>query len=359
MTHRHKLRCIQFRLALPYTTPCEDLTQICTHTPWGWHHDSKCYTLKNTKIELCLKLLPNNQPCFELLCSCLISLSCKYHIQLEPQSSLNCHTHKTSLTSNLTVGACICAYLDSAAIDTYNPHQPIHQPGYWQNAVCFINIQDILQNDVKIVVVFWNPKSEWNISISNGLACDTSSKVMNYPLISHGILCTLWTSFPISPIVSSGGTIQAPALFQWALSICNCSPIVPTCCPPHCACYCWCLCQCCATNWCSTWTVPCNVPHYMAYVALLSIPPIGAPTFILLIVWKGTVTLTVAINGLQGFPSLHIILCLALHLQHWEPDYQLQTIFLWYLHFMGFHPHNPFLQFIGKGIKCISHPLGV
>jgi hypothetical protein len=58
------------------------------------------------------------------------------------------------------------------------------------------------------------------------LARFTASKVTNLTLFFLGILCVPFEPLSISTNVSSGGTIQVPALLRWTLSVCNRHPIV-------------------------------------------------------------------------------------------------------------------------------------
>jgi len=151
------------------------------------------------------------------------------------------------------------------------------------------------------------PKPQSHISISDGLACDPFCKVVNFLLISFGILCVPFELSPISANVRSCGTIQVPALLLRG-SASDCHPIVLNWCRRHrrcrCHCRCRCLCRCSTLHRCSAWTIPCNVPHLMVSVALLSIPPFGAAIRMLLIFRTATIALTATITGLPGLPRV-------------------------------------------------------
>jgi len=338
---------MRLRRAQPYTNLCDDRARIRLHTPPGRYPDCKFQTLKRTKSELarsssqtinrawCSTEAPPKQSTVHQAppkqsSSRSLSLSCKLHIQSESPSNLACHAVKISstststLTSSTVLGWRFVVYLDSIAIDWDIPESVIHQPQFWQRVVCSFNMQDISHNNLMILAISWQPKPQSHISISDGLACDPSSGVGDFPHISFGVLRVPYELLPISANVRGGGTIQVPALRRWAFSRRNFHPIVLNWCRCR---LCRCLCRCSTLHRCSAWTIPCNVPHLMASVAFLSIPPIGAATCMLLLVRTATIALTDTITGVPGHPSLLWIPLFALRPQLWEHGCHLRIIF--------------------------------
>jgi hypothetical protein len=68
-------------------------------------------------------------------------------------------------------------------------------------------MQDVSHHNLKISAISWQPKPELHISISDGLACDHFSKVVNFPLITFAILPVPYELLLISAYVTGGGTI--------------------------------------------------------------------------------------------------------------------------------------------------------
>jgi hypothetical protein len=168
-------------------------------------------------------------------------------------------------------------------------------------------MQDVSHNNLVISAVSWKPQPQSHVSISDGVASDPCSKVTNLSRFFLGILYVLFQILLITANVRSGGTMQGPALLRCALSVRNCHPIVLNRCRCHGHCSCRCLCQCCALHWCSAWTIPCNVPHLMASVPLLSMS-----VAMLLTLRTTTIALTADITGLLGLlrvlsTPLHIV----------------------------------------------------
>jgi len=143
----------------------------------------------------------------------------------------------------------------------------------------------------------------------------------------------------------------ALTIHNWYLIRCN------WCCLYHC---CRCCCWCCAFRWCSALTIACNVPHLMASVALLGIPPIGAVTCMLLTFQTPTITLTATITEHLGLLSLLWIplLSCCLYLSQFQQFDDIQVDLLLLPHFLGFHLCTNLLQVVGQGVDLVIHQLG-
>jgi hypothetical protein len=68
-------------------------------------------------------------------------------------------------------------------------------------------MQEVSQHNVKISAISWQPKPQSHASISDVLACNLSSKVVNFLLIAFGVWRVAYKLFLISANVRGGGTI--------------------------------------------------------------------------------------------------------------------------------------------------------
>jgi hypothetical protein len=165
-----------------------------------------------------MELLQSNQPCLELLrkhyplsrflCPATFASS-----RNNLQSGLACRQDFLDINTT-TVWRRFVVYLHSRAMDWHNPYSPILKPRLRQPVVCSLNMQDISHNIfVYMVSVSTYLKPQPNSSMPDGLASYFSCNITDLGLFSLGI--TLSVSFelsPISPKLSSGGTIRVPAL---------------------------------------------------------------------------------------------------------------------------------------------------
>jgi len=165
-------------------------------------------------------------------------------------------------------------------------------------------MQGISHNNLMIPAVSCQPKPQSHVSTSDCLAWEPSSNITNLLLVSLGLLCEPFELLPITTNVRPGGTTQVPALLWWTFSICIFHQIVLNSCRRHYRCCYHCLGWCATLHRCCAWTIPSNVPHHMACIAFLSIPPNGAATCMVLNFRTATIALAIATMGLPPLLSL-------------------------------------------------------
>jgi hypothetical protein len=68
-------------------------------------------------------------------------------------------------------------------------------------------MQDVSCNNLMVSAISWQPKHQSHISISDGLACDPSRKVVDFLIIAVGELGVPYELLPISANVRGGATI--------------------------------------------------------------------------------------------------------------------------------------------------------